>query len=233
MANHLKPRPLQAGAFCFTFRCTNPTIKAKEPNYTHTFTYPLDQLKKGESAVEKFAELSANPIFVQHGFDEDNALLLYVAYMGYGSGLHKTIPDWRNRKKEAARLAGLLPTDAHYEAALNLTHEGVQAMRVEWIRQFCPMEFAEFDALVEFYYQTLTEISKAKTASAGKDLATEYKSWMALATDLPPIRKQIQELAEKLFMGDEEIRRVAMENAKPRAEAGSAEEAIFKRRGRK
>lgn len=205
---------------------------SKAPVYQHSFPFPLDELKSGETAVEKFSELSANPVFVQYGFGDDNALLLYVAFMGYGSGLHRAVPDWRERKKVAAQLAGLKPTDPRYEGALNLTHEGVLLMRVEWIRQYCPMEFAEFDALIEFYYQTLTEIAKAKTASAGKDLATEYKSWMALATDLPPIRKQIQDLAEKLFMGDEELRRQAVEKSKAMAESGSVEEAIFNRKSK-
>lgn len=207
---------------------------AAEPRYSHNLPFPIDKLTAKESVVEKFSDLAMNPVFVQYGHGENDAYLRYVAYLGMGSGLHKAVPDWRNRKSEAARIAGIPSDSPRLAAVLNLTDEGVAAMRVEWIRQFCPMEFAEFDTLIEFYYQTLTEIAKAKSAAAGKDLAAEYKSWMALATDLATLRSQIQALAEKLFNGDEDLRKLAMERSAPKAEAGSVEEAIFERRkGRK
>lgn len=206
-------------------------MAAKEPVYTHSFRYPIQDLKPGETVLEKFPALAIHSDLVQYGFGANDYALRYAIFLGEGSGLHKAIPDYMARKAEALRLSGIKPTDPRYQGAFDLTDKTVQEVRFAWLRRVCSMEFAEWAQLVERYYQNLAKVGKPIPEDTEGLKETDVQRSYALCTDLvdtlKPLRKDIKELEEVLFYGDEDMKKLAAEKARPQAASGSIESLVF------
>lgn len=202
----------------------------KEPAYNHNFPYDPTVLRAGETVLEKYPALAVHEPLLRHGFGANDKYLRYCIYLSSGSGLHAAIPEWPKRKVEALRLAGIKPDDPRAERILALQDEPVTEMRWCWMRTFCPMEYSEYVALVERYYQNLAKIETPIKEVEGKDNSRDYILCAQLAEDMPSLRTAIQALAKTLFMGDEELKRLATERARPQAESGSIEEKIMNRK---
>lgn len=203
---------------------------ATKTQYSHAFRYPIDTLGPKETVLERFSDLAVYEPLVQHGFGANDKYLRYVIYLSSESGLHAAIPEWPKRKTEAMRLAGIAPDDPRAAGIITLEDDGVAEMRWCWMRTFCPMEYAEYVALIERYYQNLVKIETPIKDVEGKDNSRDYILCSQLSEDQPKLREAIKKLAAGLFMGDEEMKRLATERAKPQAETGSIEQRIMNRK---
>lgn len=208
-------------------------MSAKEPVYTHSFRYPIQDLKPGETVLEKFGDLSVHSVLLDNGFGPDkDPFLRYIIYLSEGSGLHAAIPEWVDRKKEALRLAGVKPDNPRYHAVLELSDEPVADMRWAWLRAFSSRKFRAYVALSESFDQNCRKIETP--ISDGDDQKEDavqraYKLRDELGRGLSQLDKDIAGLEASLFMGDEEMKRAATERMKPQAEAGSFEDRFIKR----
>ena len=227
-------------------------MAAKSPAYVHSFRYPIDTLGPKETILEKWSELAVHPVLLQFGFGANDCLLRYAAYIGEGSGLHQAIPDWTERKKEALRLAGILATHPHYQAILEVRHEPTQELRWAWLKIFSSRKMRAYVAGCEAYDQNCRKVESRideKPASKSEISAEEAAALMAagggmkedavqrayklrneLLQGLPTQDALLSKLETEMFMGDEEMKRLATERAKPQAETGSIEEKIMNRK---
>ena len=208
---------------------------AKEVVYVHNLPYDPTTLKAGETMLEQFPTLATYGPLLDHGFGDKDKYLRYCVFLSSGSGLHQAIPEWPKRKAEALRLAGIKADDPRVPGILDLTDDAVQEMRWCWMRTFCPMEYAEFVALIERYYQNLVKVErpiKEDSEAKDADVGRAYNLCDQLAENLPTLRAAIKALEKDLFMGDAEMKRLATERAKPQAETGSIEEKIMNRKAK-
>lgn len=207
-------------------------MMAKEVVYNHNLPYDPTTLKAGETLLEQFPTLATYGPLLDHGFGDKDKYLRYCVFLSSGSGLHRAIPEWPKRKAEALRLAGIAPDDARAAAILSGEDEQTTEMRWCWMRTFCPMEYAEYVALIERYYQNLAKVErpiKEDSEAKDADVGRAYNLCDQLAENLPTLRAAIKALEKDLFMGDAEMKRLATERAKPQAETGSIEEKVMKR----
>ena len=210
-------------------------MAAKQPEYQHTFRYPIQDLKSGETVLEKWGELAVHAQLLQYGFGENDGLLKYAIYLGEGSGLHQAIPDWSERKKEALRLAGITPAHPNYQAILELRHEPTQELRWAWLKAFSSRKMRAYVALSEAYDQNCRKVeTPINDGDDQKEDAVQraYKLRDELGRSLSQMDKDIAVLEKDLFMGDAEMKRLATERAKPQAETGSIEEKIMNRKAK-
>ena len=202
---------------------------AKEVVYVHNLPYDPTTLKAGETMLEQFPTLATYGPLLDHGFGDKDKYLRYCVFLSSGSGLHRAIPEWPKRKAEALRLAGIAPDDPRVPSILDLTDDAVQEMRWCLMRTFCPLEFAQYVAIIERIYQNLAKIERPIQEAEGKDNSRDYILCGQLAEQLPDLIKMALALSAALFMGDAEMKHLATERAKPQAETGSIEEKIMKR----
>ncbi|GAC1370953.1 MAG: hypothetical protein NVS3B25_19210 [Hymenobacter sp.] len=210
-------------------------MAAKPVTYQHSFRYPIDTLGPNERVLEKWPELAVHEKLVQFGFGENDGLLKYSIYLSEGSGLHTAVPDWTERKKEALRLAGILPTHPRYTAILELRDEPTQELRWTWLRAFSSRKMRAYVALSEAYDQHCRKVeTPINDGDDQKEDAVQraYKLRDELGRSLAQMDKDITALEKDLFMGDEELKRLATERAKPQAETGSIEEKIMNRKSK-
>ena len=203
---------------------------AKEIVYQHHLPYDPTTLKAGETLLERFPLLATYEPLLNHGFGDKDKYLRYCVLLSSGSGLHQAIPEWPRRKAEALRLAGIAPTDSRAAAILSGEDDPITEMRWCWMRTFCPLEFAQYVAVTERIYQNLAKIERPIQEIEGKDSSRDYILCGQLAEQLPDLIKMALALSATLFMGDEEMKRLATERAKPQAETGSIEEKIMNRK---
>ena len=207
-------------------------MAAPKEQYEHHLPFAIHELRSGETVLNKFAILATHEPLLRHGFGENDKYLRFAIYLSSGSGLHQAVPEWPKRKAEALRLAGIKPDDRRAPAILAGEDEAVTEMRWCFMRAYCPMEYAEYVALVERYYQNLVKIEQPIKEVEGKDNSRDYILCAQLAEDMPTLRAAIKALSKELFMGDEEMKRLAAERAKPQAETGSIEEKIMNRKSK-
>jgi hypothetical protein len=204
----------------------------KQPVYQHNLRYPIQDLKPGEQVLTKWGELAVHPALLQFGFGDNDPFLRYAILIGEGSGLHTAIPDWSDRKKEALRLAGIAPSHPRYNAVLELRDEPTQELRWAWLRAFSSRKMRAYVALCEAFDQNCRKVeTPINDGNDQKEDAVQraYKLRDELGSSLAQMDKDISALEKDLFMGDEEMKRLATERAKPQAETGSIEEKIMKR----
>jgi hypothetical protein len=206
---------------------------AATPKYSHAFRYPIDTLGPKDTVLERFPDLAVHEKLVQFGFGENDSFLRFAIYLSEGSGLHTAVPDWSERKKEALRLAGVLPTHPRYNAVLELRDEPTQELRWTWLRAFSSRKMRAYVALSEAYDQNCRKVETPINDGADqKEDAVQraYKIRDELGRSLAQMDKDIAVLEKDLFMGDEEMKRLATERAKPQAETGSIEQRIMNRK---
>ena len=203
---------------------------AKEVIYNHNLPFDPTTLKAGETLLEKYPTLATYAPLLDHGFGDKDKYLRYCVFLSSGSGLHQAIPEWPKRKAEALRLAGIKADDPRAAGILDLTDDAMQEMRWCWMRTFCPLEFAQYVAIIERIYQNLAKIERPIQEVEGKDNSRDYILCGQLAEQLPDLIKMALASSSVLFMGDEEMKRLATERAKPQAETGSIEEKIMNRK---
>ena len=206
---------------------------ANKPQYQHSFRYPIDTLGPKDTVLNKFSDLAVHEKLVQFGFGENDCLLRYAIYLSEGSGLHTAVPDWTERKKEALRLAGVAPAHPRYNAILELRDEPTQELRWTWLRAFSSRKMRAYVALCEAFDQNCRKVeTPINDGGEQKEDAVQraYKLRDELGSSLAKMDKDIAALEKDLFMGDEEMKRLATERAKPQAETGSIEEKIMNRK---
>lgn len=205
-----------------------------EIKYTHSFPrYDPTILKPDETVLERWPELAVHESLVRLGFGDNDKYLRYAMLLGEGSGLHAVIPEWSDRKREALRLAGVLPKDSRYDAILELRDEAVQELRWVWLKVFCSRKMRAYVALSEAYDQNCRKVeTPINDGEEQKEDAVQraYKLRDELGGGLSKLDKEIATLEAQLFMGDDELKRLAAERAKPQAESGSIEAKIMGRK---
>ena len=203
----------------------------KEPQYTHSFRFPIQDLKAGQEVLTTYSELAVYEPLLHNGFGADkDPFLRYVIYISEGSGLNSAIQDCFERRKEALRLAGVKPFHTRYHGALELSDDGVCDMWHSWLQAFCSRKFYEFTVLESAYYQTCRKVAQVIVES--EDESKNQRSYQLredLGRSLSPQRQALEVLESALFMNDDQLKRIATERAKPQAETGSIEEKIMKR----
>ena len=205
-----------------------------EPRYQHNFRFPVHTLRAGETVLERWGELAVYEVLLENGFGPERDLFLrYCIYLGPGSGLHLAIPDWMERRKEALRLSGVKPTHPRYQGALDMQDEAVADMRYAWLRAFSPWEMqvcqSLCDALEQDCQKVATPIKKTDELQ-GEALLREHKLRAELGQTFPARVEAIAAMEARLFMGDDELKRIATERNKPHAEGGSIEAKIMNRK---
>lgn len=207
----------------------------KEQEYQHNFRFDISKLQDGQTVLETFPELSIHEPLLRCGFGDNDKYLRYAILLSEGSGLHAAIPEWGDRKKEALRLAGITPKDPRYTAILEMRDEAVQELRWTWLKAFCSRKMRAYVALSEAYDQNCLKVeTPIKDGDDQKEDAVQraYKLRDELGSGLMQMDKDISALESQLFMGDDELKRLAAEKAKPQAESGSIEEKIMNRKGK-
>lgn len=133
-------------------------FKMSAPKYKHSFRYAVDTLTGEETVLGKWPDLAVHSALVEHGFGEDDVFLRYAVLLGEGSGLHRVITDFGERKREALRLAGVAETHPRYNGAFDLTDPGVQVLRWTWLKLFSSRKFRAYIATCAAYDQNCMKV---------------------------------------------------------------------------
>lgn len=135
------------------------------PKYKHSFRYAVDTLTGEETVLGKWPDLAVHSALVQYGFGDNDAFLRYAIFMGEGSGLHRVITDFADRKREALRLAGLKESSPRYKGAFEFTDPGVQMLRWTWLKLFSSRKFRAYIAACTAYDQNCIKVEQRITDS--------------------------------------------------------------------
>ncbi|GGG61160.1 hypothetical protein [Hymenobacter glacieicola] len=229
-------------------------MPAKDPQYIHAFgKYDPTKLKANETILDRWPELAVNDVFVTYGQGDNDKYLRYCLYLGQGSGLHRSVTDWGDRKREALRLAGIAPGDPRAEKILTLTDDGVSEMRWQWMRVTSNRKFRAYVAGCEAFEQTCEKVEAAipeagagadepkfvdlsKGKPANNDLKADaemrtYTSRIAVWRDLHEMEKELSAMEADLFFGDKDMEELSVQ--KMAEENGTSWEDIIHRERKK